>query len=149
MRAEPAKTEQGYSIIRATLARTSSDSPHNLELPVTDRPVVANGNRPNRISVQSHNHHYILCAKSEANLSNTYSFCRLSHEFRKHVLFWLRNNDINVEGSWLDFWQVRHMTPWIHHILSLGKYYIYSEKCQNNKPSLKFSLPKRRDYTLS
>ena len=63
-------------------------------------------------------------------------------EFWKHVLLWLWNNNINVGGLreaefiFGKFDEIQDDFTLINHILLLGKYYIYSRKCQNAKPSL-------------
>ena len=62
--------------------------------------------------------------------------CKESCEFWKHVLSWLRDNDINVgklKEADLIFgkFDTQDDSTLINHILLLGKYYIYSRKCQN------------------
>ena len=81
--------------------------------------------------------------------------CRIPpHEFWKHVLSWLRKNDIDVGGlkeADLIFgkFDIQDDFILINHILLLGKYYIYSQKCQNAKPSLKGFIAKmKRIYSI-
>ena len=102
------------------------------------------------------NHHYVLSAKKRTNPSSIYSFpvTEESCEFWKHVLSWLRNNDINVgEFKEADLifgkFDIQDNYTLINHILLLGKYYIYSRKCQNAKPSLKGFIAKlKRIYSI-
>ena len=63
--------------------------------------------------------------------------CQISSDFRKHVLSWLRDNNIIVvklkeEDIILDKFDVGDYMYFllVNHILLLGKYYIYSQKCQ-------------------
>ena len=70
---------------------------------------------------------------------STYSFPVMNFLFFwKHVLSWLRDNDVEVgELSESDLifgkFDVQDDVTLINHILLLGKYYIYSRKCQNAK----------------
>ena len=74
------------------------------------------------------------------NPLSTYSFpVMIFLFFWKHVLSWLRDNDVEVgelNESDLIFgkFDVQDDVTLINHILLLGKYYIYSRKCQNAKP---------------
>ena len=71
-----------------------------------------------------------------------------------HVLSWLRKNDIDVgelKEADLIFgkFDIQDDFILINHILLLGKYYIYSRKCQNAKPSLKGFIAKmKRIYSI-
>ena len=77
-----------------------------------------------------------------------------SCEFWKQVLSWLRDNDINVEklkeaGLIFGKFGIQDDSTLINHILLLGKYYVYSRKCQNAKPSVKgFIVETKRVYSI-
>ena len=70
----------------------------------------------------------------------------------KHVLSWLRDNDINVgklKEADLIFGKFDTQDDSTFIILLLGKYYIYSRKCLNTKPSLKDFIAKtKRVYAI-
>ena len=62
---------------------------------------------------------------------------------------WLRKNDIDVgelKEADLIFgkFDIQDDFILINHILLLGKYYIYSRKCQNANPSLKGFIAKMK-----
>ena len=67
---------------------------------------------------------------------------------------WLRKNDIDVgelKEADLIFgkFDIQDDFILINHILLLGKYYIYSQKCQNAKPSFKGFIAKmKRIYSI-
>ena len=97
---------------------------------------------------------YFVPKRERIHRALTFSYKETS-EFWKHVLSWLRDNNIYVGelkeadlifgkfGVQDDFNQL------INHILLLGKYYIYSRKCQNAKPSLKGFITKtKRVYRI-
>ena len=75
--------------------------------------------------------------------------CKEPCEFWKYVLSWLRKNDIDVgelKEADLIFrkFDIQDDFILINHILLLGKYYIYSRKCQIAKPSLKGFIAKTK-----
>ena len=96
-----------------------------------------------------------FCQKEDESIEHLLFSCKESCEFWKHVLSWLRDNDINVgklKEADLIFgkFDTQDDSTLINHILLLGKYYIYSRKCQNAKPSLKgFNCQEKRQITLS
>ena len=95
-----------------------------------------------------------FCQKEDESIEHLLFSCKESCEFWKHVLSWLRDNDINVgklKEADLIFgkFDTQDDSTLINHILLLGKYYIYSRKCQNAKPSLKGFIAKtKRVYSI-
>ena len=68
--------------------------------------------------------------------------CRVSSSFWKHVLFWLREEDV-IFGKF----DIAEDFLLFNHIMLLGKFYIYSRKYQNGIPSLQgFIARTRRIY---
>ena len=82
----------------------------------------------------------------------TCTFCRetaesiehllfLSSEFWKHVLSWLKDNGIYIEtlkgwGIIFGKFNIKDNFTLINHLLLLGKYYIYSKRCQKSLPTV-------------
>jgi len=69
--------------------------------------------------------------------------CKISSEFWKHVLSWLKDNGLYIETlkeSDIIFgkFDIKDNFTLINHVLLLllGKYYIYSKKCQNSLPTV-------------
>ena len=95
-----------------------------------------------------------FCQKEDESIEHLLFSCKESCEFWKHVLSWLRDSDINVgklKEADLIFgkFDTQDDSTLINHILLLGKYYIYSRKCQNAKPSLKGFIAKtKRVYSI-
>ena len=95
-----------------------------------------------------------FCQEENESIQHLLFSCKESREFWKHVLSWLRDNNINVEelkGADLIFWKfdIQDDFTLINHILLLGEYYIYSRKCLNAKPSLKGFISKtKRVYSI-
>ena len=95
-----------------------------------------------------------FCQKEDESIEHLLFSCKESCEFWKHVLSWLRKNDIDVgelKEADLIFgnFDIQDDFILINHILLLGKYYIYSRKCQNAKPSLKCFIAKmKRIYSI-
>ena len=90
-----------------------------------------------------------FCQKEDEFIEHLLFFCKESCEFWKHVLSWLRDKDIYVgELKEVDLifgkFDIQDDFTLINHILLLGKYYIYSRKCQNAKPSLKGFIAKTK-----
>ena len=84
-----------------------------------------------------------FCQKEDESIEHLLFSCKESCEFWKHVLFWLRKNDIADVGELKEAdlifgkFDIKDDFTLINHILLLGNHYIYSRKCQNAKPSLK------------
>ena len=75
--------------------------------------------------------------------------CKISPEFWKHVLSWQRDNNIIVENLKEEDiifgkFDVGDDFLLVNHILLLGKYYIYSQKCQMGIPSLQGFIARTR-----
>ena len=83
-----------------------------------------------------------FCQDEAESIEHLLFSCTISSEFWKHVLSWLRDNNIYMgilTETDLIFgkFDVKEDVILINHILLLGKYYIYSRKCQHSKPSLR------------
>ena len=95
-----------------------------------------------------------FCQKENESIEHLLFSCKETSEFWKHVLSWLRDSNIYVgelKEADLIFgkFDVQDDFTLINHILLLGKYYIYSRKCQNAKPSLKGFIAKtKRVYRI-
>ena len=95
-----------------------------------------------------------FCQKENESIEHLLFSCKETSEFWKHVLSWLRDNNISVvelKEADLTFgkFDVQDDFTLLNHILLLGKYYIYSRKCQNAKPSLKGFIAKtKRVYRI-
>ena len=77
-----------------------------------------------------------FCKGKAGSIEHLLFSCKLSSEFWKHVSSWLKDTGINTETSkeWhtiLGKCKVKDFTL-INHLLLLGKYYIYSKKCQES-----------------
>ena len=76
--------------------------------------------------------------------------CRISSDFWKHVLSWLRDNDVHVEAInksnvIFEKFDIVEDCILINHILLLAKYYIYCRKCHNNVvPSIRGFIARTR-----
>ena len=75
--------------------------------------------------------------------------CRISSDFLRHVLSWLRDNDVHVETineSDVIFGKFDIVEDYIliNHILLLAKYYIYCRKCHNSVPSIRGFIARAR-----
>ena len=83
-----------------------------------------------------------FCHDEVESIEHLLFFCTKSAEFWKHVLSWLRDNNIYV-GTLTETdlifgkFDVNEDFILINHILLLGKYYIYSRKCMNRLPSFR------------
>ena len=96
-----------------------------------------------------------LCQTTEVeSIEHLLFSCKISSVFGKHVLSWLRDNDIIVENLKEEDiifgkFDVGDDFLLVNHILLLGKYYIYSQKCQKGMPSLQgFIARTRRVYNI-
>ena len=66
--------------------------------------------------------------------------CTTSSDFWKHILSWLRDNDVldgTIDESDLILGKFNILNDFIliNHILLLGKYYIYCRSCLNSLPT--------------
>ena len=76
-----------------------------------------------------------FCQEEAESIEHLLFSCKISSEFWKHVLSWLKDNDIYIDtlkDTDLIFgkFDIRDDFTIINHILLLGKYYIYQKKCQ-------------------
>ena len=83
-----------------------------------------------------------FCQEATESVEHLLFSCRITSNFWKHVLSWLRDNDVHVGIiNELDviFGKFDLVNDYIliNHILLLGKYYIYYRKCQNSLPTLR------------
>ena len=74
-----------------------------------------------------------FCQKEAESIEHLLFSCKISSEFWKHVLSWLKDNDIYIDtlkDTELIFgkFDIRDDFTIINHILLLGKYYIYQKK---------------------
>ena len=77
------------------------------------------------------------------------SCCKVSSEFWKDVLSWLKDNNIIIEslneiGLFLGNFEKTEDFFIINHVLLLGKYYIYVRKCHGSLPSLRGFIARER-----
>ena len=90
-----------------------------------------------------------FCQEAAESVEHLLFSCRISSDFWKHVLSWLRDNDVHVEainesdGIFGKFDIVEDYIL-INHILLLAKYYIYDRKCHNSVPSVRGFLARVR-----
>ena len=90
-----------------------------------------------------------FCQEAVESVEHLLFSCRISSEFWKHVLSWLRDNDVHVEAineSDVIFGKFDIVDDYIliNHILRIGKYYIYYRKCQNSVPSIRGFITRAR-----
>ena len=83
----------------------------------------------------------VFCQTEVESVEHLLFSCKISSVFWKHVLSWLRYNNITVENLKEEDiifgkFDVEGDFLLVNHILLLGKYYIYSQKCQKGMPSL-------------
>ena len=81
-----------------------------------------------------------FCQETAESIEHLLFSCKVSSEFWKHVLSWLKDNDIYIET--LKEWEIifgkfdiKDNFTLINHLLLVGKYYIYSKKCQDSLPT--------------
>ena len=82
-----------------------------------------------------------LYQKSAESIEHLLFSCKISSEFWKHVLSWLKDNSIDIETlrEWdiiFGKFDIKDNFTLVNHLLLLGKYYIYSKKCQNSLPTV-------------
>ena len=78
-----------------------------------------------------------FCQETAESIEHLLFSSKISSEFWKHVLSWLKGNGIYIETlkEWdiiLGKFDIKDNFTLINHLLILGKYYIYSKKCQNS-----------------
>ena len=82
-----------------------------------------------------------FCQKSAESIEHLLFSCKISSELWKHVLSWLKDNGIDIETlrEWdiiFGKFDIKDNFTLVNHLLLLGKYYIYSKKCQNSLPTV-------------
>ena len=92
----------------------------------------------------------VLCQTEVKSIEHLLFSRKISSVFWKHVLSWLRDNNVIVENLKEEDiifgkFDVGDDFLLVNHILLLGKYYIYSQKCQKGMPSLQGT---RRVYDI-
>ena len=83
-----------------------------------------------------------FCNEEPESLEHLLSRCKMSSEFWKEVLSWLKENNIVIEsfneiGLFLGIFEESEDFLLINHVMLLGKYYIYVRKCLGSLPSLR------------
>ena len=92
--------------------------------------------------------------KEPESLAHLLSRCKVSSEFWKEVLSWLKGNNLvtdsfNEIGLFLGIFEESEDFLLINHVMLLGKYYIYVRKCIGSLPSLRdFIANIRRVYNI-
>ena len=95
-----------------------------------------------------------FCNEEPESIEHLLSRCKVSSEFWKEVLSWLKDNNIIIEslneiGLLLGNFEKTEDFFIINHILLLGKYYIYVRKCHGSLPSLRGFIARiRRVYNI-
>ena len=90
-----------------------------------------------------------FCQEAAESVEHLFFSCKISSDFWKHVLSWLRDNNVLVgtmDESDLIFGKFNIVNDFIliNHILLLGKYYIYSRRCLNSVPTLRGFIARTR-----
>ena len=90
-----------------------------------------------------------FCQEEAESVEHSLFSCRISSDFWKHVLSWLRDNNVHVgtiNESDVIFgkFDIVEDCILINHILLMGKYYIYHRKCQNSVPSVRGFIARAR-----
>jgi len=95
-----------------------------------------------------------FCREVAESVEHLLFSCKISSEFWKHVLSWLRDNNVfvgTIDESYLILgkFDIANDFILINHILLLGKHYIYNRRCLNSVPTLKgFIARTRRVYNI-
>ena len=81
-----------------------------------------------------------FCQETAESIEHLLFSCKISSKFWKHILSWLKDNDIYIETlkEWdiiFGKFDIKDNFILINHILLLGKYHIYSRKCQSGLPT--------------
>ena len=83
-----------------------------------------------------------FCNEEPESLEHLLSRCKVSSEFWKEILSWLKENNLVIEsfnetGLSLGIFEESEEFLLINHVMLLGKYYIYVRKCLGSLPSLR------------
>ena len=95
-----------------------------------------------------------FCQEVAESVEHLLFSCKISSDFWKHVLSWLRDNHVlvgTIDESDLILGKFDIVNDFIliNHILLLGKFYIYSRRCLNSVPTLRgFVARTRRVYNI-
>ena len=81
-----------------------------------------------------------FCRKEWESLEHLLFLCNFSSDFWKHVLSWLKDNNIQIEtfimtDAIFGKLVIEDDFSVINHVILLGKYYLYQKKCNGNLPS--------------
>ena len=95
-----------------------------------------------------------FCQEEPESIEHLLFLCKVSSDFWKHVLSWLRDNNISIMS--LDVtdvifgkFDIKEDFLLLNHLLLLGKYYLYVRKCNSSFPSLAgFIVRTRRVHTI-
>ena len=96
----------------------------------------------------------LFAIKNQKSLAHLLSRCKVSSEFWKEILSWLKENNIVIDSSneiglFLGIFEESEDFLLINHVTLLGKYYIYVRKCLGSLPSLRgFIANIRRVYNI-
>ena len=88
------------------------------------------------------------------SLEHLLSRCKVSSEFWKEVLSWLKEHNVVIEsfgeiGLFLGIFEGVEDFLLINHVILSGKYYIYVRKCLGSLPSLRGFIARiRRVYNI-
>ena len=90
----------------------------------------------------SHSPNCTFCNEEPESLEHLLSRCKVSSEFWKEVLSWLKENNIVIEsfneiGLFLGIFEESEDFLLINHVMLLGRYYVYLKKCLGSLPSLR------------
>ena len=90
-----------------------------------------------------------FCQEEAESVEHLLFSCRISSNFLKHVLSWLRHygphvGTINESDVIFGKFDIVEDYILINHILRIGKYYIYYRKCQNSVPSIRGFITRAR-----
>ena len=95
-----------------------------------------------------------FCNEEPESFEHLLSRCKVSSEFWKEVLSWLKENKIVIEsfgeiGLFLGIFEESGDFLLINHVMLLGKSYIYVRKCLGSLPSLRGFIARiRRVYNV-
>ena len=95
-----------------------------------------------------------FCREVTESVEHLLFSCRISSDFWKHVLSWLRDNNVLVgtiveSDLILGKFDIVSDFILINHILLLNKYYIYCRRCLNGVPTIRgFIARTRRVYNI-
>ena len=95
-----------------------------------------------------------FCNEEPESLEHLLSRCKVSSEFWKEVLSWLKEHNVVIEsfgeiGLFLGIFEEVEDFLLINHVILSGKYYIYVRKCLGSLPSLRGFIARiRRVYNI-